>query len=90
MDTGDIRARAQAAANEAGNLAKSRIEGAKEDASEVLKSGFKTVKEAGAQIRGRAETALTGADGYVRESPWLAVGVAAAVGVLVGVLLNRR
>jgi ElaB/YqjD/DUF883 family membrane-anchored ribosome-binding protein len=29
-------------------------------------------------------------DAYVRESPWEAIGIAAGVGVLVGVLLARR
>jgi ElaB/YqjD/DUF883 family membrane-anchored ribosome-binding protein len=27
---------------------------------------------------------------YVRENPWSSLGIAAAVGVVIGVLLNRR
>ena len=30
------------------------------------------------------------ADGYVRENPWVAIGVAAGVGVVLGLLLSRR
>ena len=30
------------------------------------------------------------ADGYIRENPWQSVGVAAGVGLLVGLLLSRR
>ena len=36
----------------------------------------------------RATAAARATDDYVRESPWTAVGVAAGVGVLVGLLLS--
>lgn len=38
----------------------------------------------------KARGAANATDAYVRESPWEAIGVAAGVGVLVGVLLARR
>ncbi len=41
-------------------------------------------------IRGQAQQAMSGADGYVRESPWVAVGIAAAVGAVIGILVARR
>jgi ElaB/YqjD/DUF883 family membrane-anchored ribosome-binding protein len=41
-------------------------------------------------IRGQAQQAMSGADDYVRESPWVAVGIAAAVGAVVGILVARR
>ena len=41
-------------------------------------------------LRRRAQRAMSGADDYVRESPWAAVGVAALVGALVGILVARR
>ena len=34
--------------------------------------------------------AANATDAYVRDSPWEAIGIAAGVGVLVGVLLARR
>ncbi len=37
-----------------------------------------------------ARVAVSATDTFVRESPWEAIGVAAGVGVLVGVLLARR
>lgn len=37
-----------------------------------------------------AEDASTAAEDYVRESPWTAVGLAAAVGVLIGFIASRR
>lgn len=38
----------------------------------------------------KARVAATATDSYVRDSPWEAIGIAAGVGVLVGVLLARR
>lgn len=42
------------------------------------------------RLRHRARTALGGADDYVRESPWAAIGLAAVVGAVVGLLVSRR
>ena len=41
-------------------------------------------------VRSQAQQAMSGADDYVRESPWVAVGIAAAVGAVVGILVARR
>jgi ElaB/YqjD/DUF883 family membrane-anchored ribosome-binding protein len=41
-------------------------------------------------LRRRAKSAISGADDYVRESPWAAVGLAALVGAVVGILVTRR
>jgi ElaB/YqjD/DUF883 family membrane-anchored ribosome-binding protein len=38
----------------------------------------------------RAKELAGQADGYVRENPWQAVGVAAGIGLLLGVMLSRR
>ena len=38
----------------------------------------------------QAKEAARSADEYVREHPWGAVGIAAAAGVLLGVLISRR
>ena len=38
----------------------------------------------------RAKDAGRVADGYVRENPWVAIGIAGGVGVLLGALLGRR
>lgn len=41
-------------------------------------------------LRRQAQRAISGADDYVRESPWAAVGLAAVVGAAVGILVTRR
>ena len=38
----------------------------------------------------RAKDAAKSADDYVHEHPWNAVGIAAAAGIVIGVLLARR
>ena len=38
----------------------------------------------------RAKAAARATDDYVHDNPWRAVGIAAAVGVVVGLLMNRR
>ena len=37
-----------------------------------------------------AKVAMDSTDAFVRENPWRAVGVAAAVGAVIGILFSRR
>jgi len=71
------------------------------DAEEVLRA---TADQAGPRVqeaRERAEESLRSArerlegtgrrlDAQVREHPWAAVGVAAGIGLIVGILLSRK
>jgi ElaB/YqjD/DUF883 family membrane-anchored ribosome-binding protein len=41
-------------------------------------------------LRRRAQSAAATADDYVHDSPWQAVGIAALVGAVVGILATRR
>ena len=41
-------------------------------------------------LRQRAQDVASTADDYVRESPWQAIGIAALVGAVVGILATRR
>jgi ElaB/YqjD/DUF883 family membrane-anchored ribosome-binding protein len=49
-----------------------------------------SLAQGGETLRRQAQRAVSGADGYVRESPWAAVGLAALVGAVVGILVARR
>jgi ElaB/YqjD/DUF883 family membrane-anchored ribosome-binding protein len=42
------------------------------------------------QLRGQARHYGRRTDGYVHENPWQVVGIAAAIGLVVGILASRR
>lgn len=43
-----------------------------------------------AVVKGQAEEVTEATDEYVHENPWAAIGIAAAVGIVIGVLAGRR
>ena len=49
-----------------------------------------SVVERADNLRRQAQQAVTTADDYVHDNPWQAVGIAAAVGALVGIIAIRR
>lgn len=54
----------------------------------------RTLKDAASNVQtltaNQYKRATTAVDGYVSDSPWRAVGIAAALGVLIGFLTARR
>ena len=42
------------------------------------------------KVAAQARSAARATDGWVHEHPWTAVGLAAGIGILVGLALNRR
>jgi ElaB/YqjD/DUF883 family membrane-anchored ribosome-binding protein len=57
-------------------------------------SRLKQAKEKAADVQvvvvEKGKKAVRATDDYVHEHPWQAIGIAAGVGVLVGLLINRR
>ena len=51
---------------------------------------FTGLSETGDAIARQTREAAARADEYVRENPWTGVGIGAAIGVVLGVLLSRR
>jgi ElaB/YqjD/DUF883 family membrane-anchored ribosome-binding protein len=49
-----------------------------------------SIADSADQLRKHAQNAASTADDYVRDSPWQAVGIAALVGAVVGILATRR
>jgi ElaB/YqjD/DUF883 family membrane-anchored ribosome-binding protein len=47
------------------------------------------VDELGGEIADRARTAARTTDSYVHDHPWQAIGIGAAIGLLVGVVISR-
>lgn len=62
---------------------RSKVMATVESAKEALADGADT-------LRRQAQRAVSEADDYVHESPWAAVGLAALVGAVVGILVARR
>ena len=59
-------------------------------AERALKESRHRLGETGDAIAEQTRVAAARADDYVRENPWTGVGIGAAVGVVLGVLLSRR
>jgi ElaB/YqjD/DUF883 family membrane-anchored ribosome-binding protein len=49
-----------------------------------------SIAESADNLRRQAREAVTATDDFVHDSPWQAVGIAALVGALVGILVTRR
>jgi ElaB/YqjD/DUF883 family membrane-anchored ribosome-binding protein len=58
-----------------------------EDTLEKAKS---TATQGIAAVRGRAGEVTEATDEYVRENPWAVIGIAAAVGIVIGFIAGRR
>jgi ElaB/YqjD/DUF883 family membrane-anchored ribosome-binding protein len=56
----------------------------------AVDSAKQSVAERADTLRRRALNAASTADDYVRDSPWQAVGIAALVGAVVGIIATRR
>lgn len=65
----------RATANQAGP----KVQEARERAEESLRAAREHLKGAGAEL-----------DSQVRANPWAAVGIAAGVGLVLGILLSRK
>ena len=76
----------RATANQAGE----QISVARERIKDSLHEAKVKLAEADAIVRERARQAARYTDEYVHENPWRAIGVAAGIGLLLGLMLGRR
>lgn len=67
-----------------------RIEKVRARAEESVKNARSRVQAAGSDLQAAAQDAVRQVDGQVRENPWTAVGVAAGIGLIAGILLGRK
>jgi len=56
----------------------------------ALRSTKRVLADGTDHVQRHAKNAMAAGDGYVREQPWQAVGIAAAAGLVVGFLIARR
>lgn len=82
----DAEALLSATAHDASDKARD----ARERASGSVEQARKRLEELEEQLTARAKAAADDAHRYVRDNPWQSIGIAAAVGVVVGLILGRR
>lgn len=56
----------------------------------ALTAARSALADGAAQVRGQAREVTRSADAYVRDNPWQVVGIAAVVGIALGMLMTRR
>jgi ElaB/YqjD/DUF883 family membrane-anchored ribosome-binding protein len=67
-----------------------KIAAYKDRLQDSLHKGKVTLAETEAMVTERAKQAARYTDEYVHENPWRAIGVAAGIGLLLGLLISRR
>ena len=82
----DAEALLQATATQTGE----RVDDIRARARESLQQARSRLGEVKGEAIEQAREVAASADEYVRENPWQVVGVAAGVGLLLGLLISRR
>ncbi len=82
----DAEALLKATASQAGE----KVQEARAKAEESLAAARERLADVQDDAMRQARELVTEGEAYVRENPWQAVGIAAGVGLLVGLLLSRR
>jgi ElaB/YqjD/DUF883 family membrane-anchored ribosome-binding protein len=67
-----------------------KVQRAVDATKQSLAEGADAIRQGADAVRRHAQDAASTADDYVRDSPWQAVGIAALVGAVVGILATRR
>ncbi|MGJ7133686.1 DUF883 family protein [Morganella morganii] len=76
--------------NTAESKSKEEVDSLKKKAQAALENSRTRLAEGKEQVVQQTKEIAGKADNYVRENPWAGVGIGAAVGVVLGVLLARR
>jgi ElaB/YqjD/DUF883 family membrane-anchored ribosome-binding protein len=71
------------------NQAGEAVAAARQKIEQSLIEGKKALSDAEQMVIQRSKEAADIADDYVRENPWSAIGIAAGVGLIVGLLMRR-
>jgi ElaB/YqjD/DUF883 family membrane-anchored ribosome-binding protein len=82
----DAEALLKATAAETGD----KIQEARERATESLRQAKARLNDSEEGVLNNAREAVDKATSYVKSNPWQSLGIVAAVGVIVGLLLRRR
>jgi ElaB/YqjD/DUF883 family membrane-anchored ribosome-binding protein len=83
---GDTEELLKATANQAGE----KVAAARQKIEQSLIEGRKALADSEKVLRQKSQEAADLADDYVRENPWTAVGIAAGIGLVLGLLIRRE
>ena len=67
-----------------------KVAAARARAEESIESAKARIAQAGYAAAEHTREAVKATDDYVHDNPWAAIGVAAAVGVVIGILISRK
>jgi ElaB/YqjD/DUF883 family membrane-anchored ribosome-binding protein len=67
-----------------------KVTAARARAEESIDAAKARIAQAGYAAASQTREAAKATDEYVHDNPWTAIGVAAAVGVVIGVLLTKK
>jgi ElaB/YqjD/DUF883 family membrane-anchored ribosome-binding protein len=67
-----------------------KVSAARERAQESVRAARQRMSQVQNDLVERTKEIADSADSYVRENPWQALGLAAAAGLIVGMLVSRR
>jgi ElaB/YqjD/DUF883 family membrane-anchored ribosome-binding protein len=90
---GDLRAvleDAESLLSATAGQAGERIQKARERASETVRVARERLVDTQEEVSRRAREAAKETDQYVHDNPWQAIGIAAGVAFIIGVLVSRR
>ncbi|WXL27363.1 YqjD family protein [Ectopseudomonas mendocina] len=75
---------------ESADLAGDQAEGLREQLRNSLGKARDALKGTEESLKERGKAAIDATEGYVQSNPWQTIGIAAAIGVLIGLLIGRR
>jgi len=80
----------EALLDEAASATGERAQALRARAAEALSRAKQRLHDAQSAVSANAKAAARATDNFVHENPWSAIGIAAGVGFLVGLLVSRR
>ena len=89
-DLRTVVADAEALLSATAHDASEKARDARERASGSVEQARKRLEELEEELKARARAAADDAGRYVKDNPWQSIGIAAAVGVVIGLILARR
>jgi ElaB/YqjD/DUF883 family membrane-anchored ribosome-binding protein len=89
-DFGTVLSEAETLLDKAGRETGERARDLRAQVEAKLQSAKERLKDLNTAASDNAREAARATDDYVHDHPWQAIGAAAAIGFLVGLMMNRR